>query len=354
MKILISGSSGFIGTALIESLSQKGHDVVRLTRGASNQEDLTRNTEGNAEGNTEGLTSNLIWNPPEKNVDLKNEQFDVIINLSGESVAGKKWTPEQKQILYQSRITTTRLLTSAIASMKTPPKLFLSTSAIGIYGERGNEVLTEKNILEKAGSKRTGDFMADLCKDWEETAQLATEAGVPTFALRIGLVVGEGAKFLKLQRPFFKLGLGGWLGKPKSWISWVSLDDTLGAINFILENSTKILTQNLAKDPDTAEKDTAEKNTEGNTAKNTAGDMFRAINVTAPNPATAKGFAKAFGKSLKRPVLFRIPRLVPRILMGKELVNALLQSAQVVPKELLDAGYEFKHPTIGQAFEDIS
>ena len=144
---------------------------------------------------------------------------------------------------------------------------------------------------------------------------------------------------IKSKSLFFKLGLGGWIGNPNNWLSWISLDDTIGAIHFILENSDRLIKQNLPVEKSNSEKNTSE--------------LFKAINLTAPNPATAREFAKALAKALKRPALFRIPKLMPKLLMGKELINAILQSARVVPKELLDAGYEFKHPDIYPAFKEM-
>ncbi len=364
MKILIAGSTGLIGNALYESLSEKSHKVVRLLRTSSNFSD-------------EGLDpapTYLTWNPPEKSIDLMNEEFDVVINLCGEPVAAKRWNEEQKRLLYQSRIVSTRLLTGAIAKMKTPPKIFINASAVGVYGERGDVLLTEA----AAGTHTMGDmhvfgdkgipttsaglFMRELCEDWENVAKLTTKTAEATFVLRIGLVLDQNARIMKLLKPLFNFGLGGWLGKSQSWMGWISLDDVIGAIEFILENSKDILNQNLVTDNSVIGNsvignaaDSEDNKEYENSSKEKQADpkKYRAINLTAPNPAQAKEFAKAMGKAMKRPALLKVPKLGPQTLLGKELVTALLQSQRVVPKELIDAGYEFKHPDIGSAFRDI-
>ena len=168
MKILVAGSTGLIGEALVESLSQKGHQVFRLLRlGKLNNENENENSE------------NLLWDPPSKGLELQQEKFDAVINLCGEPVAGKRWKPEQKHKLYQSRIVTTRLLVSAISKMNPSPKIFLNASAIGIYGAKGDTLLTEnsaRNLIHKSVKQKSNNFMMNLCEDWEEVAEIATQA----------------------------------------------------------------------------------------------------------------------------------------------------------------------------------
>lgn len=234
-------------------------------------------------------------------------EFDAVINLCGEPVAKRRWTKRQKARIYRSRINTTHLLAEAMANrsaplFKSPPKALINASAIGIYGEAGS-------------------FLANLCRDWEAAAKPATDAGIRTYFLRIGLVVSKDARFLKLQRPLFRLGLGGWMGNPESWMSWISIRDMVGGVVFLLENISDIEPQ--------------------------------ALNLTAPNPVSAKDFAKALAASLNRKAHFRIPRIGPNILLGSELVSAILESIKAEPKELLVAGYKFHHPNIESAFDEI-
>ncbi len=330
MKVLVAGASGLIGAALIKSLKQKGHSATLLLRpnssavqngkAADSKTADGKATGGKTAGGTKSEGAALFWDPPEKNADLSKSAFDAVVNLCGAPVANKRWSQKRKELLYSSRIDTTRLLAGAAASLDKPPKIFINASAIGIYGT---------------------DFLSGLCTDWEAAARPAAEAGINTFALRIGLVVDANARFVKMQKPLFKLGLGGWLGSPKNLVSWVSLEDVAGAICFMLENP-----ESFSGGDDDIETGAIK----ADSAKTGNADKFHAINMTAPNPATAKEFAKALGKSMRRPAVFRVPKLAPQMLMGKELVNSLLQSVDARPDALLKAGYEFLHPTAEDAF----
>ena len=283
MKVLIAGSSGLIGKALSASLVRKGFEVKRLLRPNSTEQ------------------NGLVWNPLENKIEIQSESFDAVINLAGANIGQKRWTAERKKQLYTSRVDSTQLLASALANANKPPKVFLNASAIGIYGERGDEILTE---LSPGGS----GFLADLCKDWEKAAHKAAEVGIRTAVLRIGLVTGPDANFLKRQKLLFNLGLGGWIGSPGAWLSWVALSDAVKAIEWLMENES----------------------------------ISGPVNITSPAPSTAKGFAKTLGKAMRRPVFLPIPKFGPSLLLGREMISALFQSTRVEPAVLLENGFEFQ------------
>ena len=292
MRVVISGSSGLIGTALRRQLTDEGHDVVRLVRRLP------------AEGEAR-------WNPEAGTLDAGAlDGADAVINLSGAGIGDKRWTEDRRRVVYESRIGTTRLLAQTIASLSVRPTVFISGSAIGIYGDRDDEVLTEASAPGPAD-----DFLVDLVIDWEAATDPAHEAGVRTVNVRSGIVLDRDEGALgKLMLPA-KLGVGGRLGSGRQWWSWISLVDEVRALSHLLGSS-----------------------------------LSGAVNVTAPNPATNAELTKALGWALHRPTVLPVPRFALQILLGKERAGALgFTSARVLPERLLADGFTFVHETIGLA-----
>ena len=294
MKIIISGASGLIGKPLVKKLSLAGHEVVQLVRRTPNANESR-------------------WNPATGQIDASViNGADAVIHLSGAGIGDRRWTTKYKQELVESRTKSTALLASTIANCAKKPSVFLSGSAIGIYGPRGDEELTEQ-------SSNGSSFLADICKQWEAAAKPAVDAGVRTVYLRTGIVLTPLGGALKKQLPLFKLGLGGKFGDGRAWQSWISLDDELAAIEHLL------------------------------TAK-----VSGAVNLTAPNPVTNADFTTTLARTIKRLAILPIPKFGPQLLLGAELADALLFTGQrVMPAELLKSGFVFKHSTIEVALRAL-
>jgi uncharacterized protein (TIGR01777 family) len=291
-KVLISGASGMLGVALRRELAGRGTPVVQLVRRAPAGE------------------NELAWNPraqPAIDPSLL-EGCLAAIHLSGASVAGHRWTEAYKRELFSSRVDSTRAVAGLLAGLHTPPQTLIVASAIGIYGDRGDEMLDES-------SAPGAGFLADVCRAWEEAARPAEEAGIRVVHARFGVVLGNGPGALAKMLPVFRLGLGGRLGSGRQWMSWVSLDDTTGAILFALENRK----------------------------------LVGPVNFTAPNPVTNAGFTRALAKQLRRPAILPAPAFALRIALGEMADEALLASARVEPRALLTAGFRFVHPTLPEA-----
>ncbi len=294
MKIVVSGASGLIGKPLVASLRKQGHEVTQLVRRGAKQNESQ-------------------WNPNEGRLDVAVlEGADAVIHLSGAGIGDRRWTAKYKQELLDSRTKTTELLATTIAKCNKKPSVFLSGSAIGIYGARGDEQLTEQ-------SSHGMSFLADICKQWEAAAKPAVDAGVRTVYLRTGIVLTPLGGALKKQLPLFKLGLGGKFGNGKQWQSWISLDDEISAINYLL-----------------------------------SANISGAVNLTAPNPVTSAEFTKALARTLRRPAILPIPKFGPKLLLGGELAEALLFTGQrVVPDVLQKSGFVFQHSTIDVALRAL-
>ena len=294
MKIIISGASGLIGKPLIASLRNHSHEVVQLVRRApqANQKQ---------------------WNPNAGQLDIAVlEGADAVIHLSGAGIGDRRWTAKYKQELLDSRTKSTTLLATTIAKCSKKPRVFLSASGVGIYGSRDDEQLTEQ-------SSHGASFLAEICKQWEAAAKPAVDAGVRSVFLRTGIVLTPLGGALKKQLPLFKFGLGGKFGNGKQWQSWISLDDEISAIEYLL-------TANISG----------------------------AVNLTAPNPVTNAEFTKALARTLRRPALLPIPKFGPKLLLGSELAENLLFTGQrVMPAELQKSGFAFQHSTIDLALRAL-
>ncbi|HKF52040.1 MAG TPA: TIGR01777 family oxidoreductase [Candidatus Acidoferrales bacterium] len=299
MKIIVSGSSGLIGSALIDSLRPDGHSIARLVRSGSTA--------------TADVTSKMIrWEPPSGSIDLEAmEGADAVVSLAGASVAGGRWTTERKQILRRSRVDATRHLVGSLAQLKTKPRVFVSASAIGYYGSRGDEVLNET-------SAPGNDFLAHLCRDWEAEAAKAEHEGIRTVMLRFGIVLAaHGGALQQMLRPF-RLGVGGRLANGRQWMSWVTLEDVVAIIRYAITNDSP-------RGP---------------------------VNTVAPNAVTNAEFTSILAEVLHRPALFPAPRLALRVALG-EMADALLASQRVMPEKLTELGYTFRHSELKEALGSI-
>jgi hypothetical protein len=295
MKILVSGSHGFIGTTLCGYLKSKGHTLLRLIRPTQ----IAKSDE-------------VFWNPYEGFIDLtKMDNLEAVIHLAGENLFGR-WNAKKKDAIYQSRIQGTTVLSQKLAAMSNKPRVLICASATGYYGSRD-----EDECLESA---EPGDgFLAEVCKDWEAATAPAADAGIRVVNLRFGVVLGkEGGALAKMLTPF-KMGMGGPLGDGQQWISWVSLIDTVRAIEFALETER----------------------------------IFGPVNVVSPKPVRNKEFAQALGQALHRPEVVPIPKRMLHFMFGEMADATLLASTKAVPHKLQLRGFEFTHPDIHTALEEI-
>ena len=296
MKILVSGSHGLVGKALTRSLTDDSHEVLRLVRREHNL--------GSAE---------VEWYPDQGRIDAAHlEGIEAVVHLAGDNIAAGRWTTQKKRTIRESRVQGTALLSEALASLSRPPSVFISASAIGFYGNRGDESLTEK-------SRPGDDFLAKVCIDWEAATQTAVEKGIRTVHSRFGVILDahEGA-LAKMLAPF-RAGIGGKVGNGKQWMSWIALDDVVGALKFMLEDKT----------------------------------ISGPVNVVAPNPVTNEEFTKTLARALSRPAIFPMPAFAARLAFG-EMADALVLSSQRVdPTVLQDNGFLFSWPTLEPALKQI-
>jgi len=300
MKILVTGSSGLVGTVLGQTLAKAGHTVCRLVRPQS----------AAGEGANEGFA--VAWDPCTGELGGAGVGADAVVNLAGASIADGRWTAQRKEQLRASRIDTTRALVNALAKMNARPSVLISASAIGIYGNRGNETLTED-------SKPGTDFLAGLAQEWEAEALKAEALGIRVVLARFGIILArEGGALPKMMLPF-KFGAGGKLGSGQQWMSWVALEDVVGILRFAIEN-------NSARGP---------------------------INIASPQPVQNAEFTKVLASALHRPALFPAPAFALQLALG-EMADALLLSSQrVAPQALEKLGYRFLHSDLTPALAAV-
>lgn len=293
MRILIGGSSGLIGSALVEHLGAGGHDVVRLVRRAAHGE------------------NELEFSPSDGILDPGVfDGVDAVVNLGGAGIGDKRWSDERKRLILESRTETTSLLAETMAGLTVKPSVFVSSSAIGYYGERGDEVLTEES-----GPGGADDFLVQVTTAWEAAAQPAADAGIRTVHPRTGIVLDDDEGALGKMLLPYKLGVGGKLGSGKQWWSWISLEDEVRALTHLIDS-----------------------------------DLEGPVNLTAPNPVTNAEFTKALGDVLNRPTILPTPRFGLEVLLGKELAEALVfTSARVLPEKLTNSGFVFAHSSVTEA-----
>ncbi len=295
MDIAITGASGLIGQALVTSLRERGDRPVALVRRPARTND------------------EISWNPAAGTIDAASlEGIGAVVHLAGAGIGDKKWTDERKTIILESRTLGTRLLATTLAGLQRPPSVFVSGSAIGLYGSRGDEELTEAST---AGS----GFLADLCVAWEQAAQPTVDAGIRTALARTGIVMSTSGGALKKQLPLFKLGLGGRFGSGDQWLGWISITDQVRALQHLID-----------------------------------GSLAGPVNLAAPTSVTNLEFTKTLGAILKRPTLLPVPLAGPRLLFGRELVEELLLASQrVIPETLIASGFQFTHPSLEPALRSM-
>ncbi|GIW21997.1 MAG: hypothetical protein KatS3mg068_1004 [Candidatus Sericytochromatia bacterium] len=296
MNILITGSSGFIGKNLMKFLENEGHNIFRLVRKAS-----------------EVNNKNIFWNIEEEYIDKdKLSNIDAVVHLAGENISSGRWTKEKKKKILDSRVYGTRLISKTLADLEKKPKVFISASAIGYYGDRGNESLDEN-------STKGNSFLSDVCYQWEKETEIAKQNGIRTINLRIGIVLSkDGGALEKMLLPF-KMGLGGILGDGKQYMSWISIDDLINIINFCINKN----------------------------------NINGVLNAVSPNPVTNYDFTKILGKVLNRPAIFPLPKFVGKIIFGKMADELLFSSTKVFPKKLEENNYKFIHYSLKETLENI-
>ncbi len=291
MKLVVSGASGLLGSALVPALEADGHEVLRLVR---------REPESAVE---------IEWDPARGSLDARAlAGVDAVVNLSGANL-DVRWTEKRKRELVDSRVDTTGLLARTMASAESKPSVFLVAGGVGIYGDRGDEILTEESELGSG-------FLAGLGKAWEAAAEPARAAGIRTVNFRQGVVLSrKGGALAKMLTPF-KLGLGGRVGNGKQWWSWVSLDDVVNAYRLALDS-----------------------------------ELRGPVNLMSPNPATSAQFTKALGRALGRPTVFPLPGFAVKTLFGERGEAVLLEGQRALPARLLDGGHAFEYPELDPALE---
>ena len=297
MKILVTGATGLVGSALVAELARGGHTVCRLVRPQSQ-------AEGGAAGSFD-----VAWNPETGELGGAAVGADAVVNLAGASIADGRWTEERKRVLRSSRVDATRSLVGAVGKMNAKPAVWINASAIGIYGDRGEEILDE-------ASAPGGDFLAGLARDWEAEAQRAEAFRTRIVLMRFGIILAKDGGALKTMMQPFRLGLGGRLGSGKQWMSWVALEDVVRILQGALENSL----------------------------------LRGAVNVVAPEPVTNAVFTEKLAEAMKRPAIFAAPAFALKVALGGEKAQSLLLGSQrVMPGALSSAGYEFREAKLGPA-----
>jgi uncharacterized protein (TIGR01777 family) len=292
MRVLVSGASGLIGAALVRALRRDANDVVRLVR---------------AHG--AAAAGSLLWDPAQGTFDAAGaEGADAVVHLAGENIASGRWTAARKRAVRESRVAGTRLLAEGLAGLARPPGVLITASAVGVYGDRGDEELTE------ASSPGQG-FLADVCQAWEAATEPAASAGIRIVHLRFGVVLSAAGGALARMLLPFRLGLGGRLGSGRQWMSWVSLDDAVGIVRHALG----------------------------------AAGLVGAVNAVAPTPVRNADFTRALASALRRPALFPVPAIALRIVLGEMADELLLASQRTIPAALTRSGYGFRHPEVEDA-----
>jgi len=295
MKILISGSHGLVGSALAKALQQSGDEVLSLVRGKASS------------------SNQIEWDPKQGLLSLDSiEGLDTVVHLAGEAIAEGRWSDEKKQRIRDSRVQGTRLLAEKVAAMASPPRVFVSASAIGFYGNRGDELLTEQS---RAGR----DFLADVCVEWERATEAVQARGIRTVLARFGIILSTKGGALAKMLPPFRMGVGGRVGNGKQWMSWIALEDVVAGLLHVMKTES----------------------------------VKGAVNFVAPNPVTNAEFTKKLGNALSRPTIFPIPVFGIRLAFG-EMADALLLSSQRVKPAVLEAsGFEFQYVELSNALKAI-
>jgi len=296
MEIAIAGSTGLVGSELVKVLRSQGHKVRRLVR--------SENEVG---------ADNVLWHPRQGIRDIQRlESVDAFVNLSGESIAGGRWTASRKKEIYRSRVEGTRILVDRIGRLEKKPSVFINASAIGFYGDRRDETLTEQ-------SPNGEGFLAELCKAWESEAMRAREKGMRAVTPRFGLILSPRGGALAKMLPVFKLGAGGKIGNGKQWMSWISIDDVVQGLIHLTEKA----------------------------------DLSGPVNFVSPNPVQNEAFTKVLARVLRRPAIFPVPAAALKLMLGEMAEELLLAGQRVVPRELQKSGFQFTHPDLESALRAV-
>ncbi|MCW2897823.1 MAG: NAD-dependent epimerase/dehydratase [Streptosporangiaceae bacterium] len=294
MRIAVTGSTGLIGTALVRALREDGHGVMRLVRKEPEGPDEAR------------------WDPSGKVDTAALENVDAVVHLAGAGIGDRPWTQSYKRLLRESRVVGTRTLADALAGLTRPPRVLVSGSAVGFYGDTGDQAADESSPMGRG-------FLAEMVRDWEAAAQPAAEAGIRVVHPRTGIVLSRGGGILGKLLPLFRLGLGGRLGGGRQWMSWISLHDQVAALRRLIERD----------------------------------DLAGPVNLTAPEPVRNTDFTRALGRTLHRPAPFRVPSFALRAALNGFADEGLLVSQRVLPGRLTEAGFTFIHPDLESALESV-
>ena len=295
MKILVSGSTGTVGSHLLNVISSNSSEIWRLVRSRAAGERL------------------IFWDPQGGRVDNPDllEGFDAVVHLSGENIVGR-WTEKKKDSIRQSRILSTRYLVNLFSGLRNPPKTFICASATGYYGDRGGERLTERSAVGSG-------FLPDTCREWENEANKASDFGVRVINLRTGPVLSPKGGILSSLLLPFKMGLGGVVGSGEQYLSWISIEDLSRIIVYLLEHE----------------------------------EVRGPVNAVSPNPVTNREFTATLARILRRPAWLAVPAFAVRLFFGEMGRCTILAGSMVFPEKLLSSGYEFLHEDLGSALEDI-
>jgi uncharacterized protein (TIGR01777 family) len=293
LNILITGSSGLVGSKLSSSLAQNNHRVLHMVR------------------KTPVSRDQVFWDPSSAKLDAGSlEGIDTVVHLAGESITGGRWTAEKKRRIRESRIKGTQLLSETLAGLSSPPKALISASAVGYYGDRGDELLDENS------SAGTG-FLPDVCREWETATEPASVNGIRVVILRIGIVISSSGGALPQMLPVFRMGLGGKIGNGRQYMSWISLADLTGIIEYAIRDES----------------------------------LQGPVNAVSPDPVSNLTFAKTLGRVLSRPSICMLPRFAARLAFGEMADALLLASTRVQPSRLLGLKFRFDFPTLDAALQ---
>ncbi len=296
MRVFVTGSTGLVGSALVPRLKVAGHSVTRLVRGIpAAGEDAVR------------------WDPAAGSLDQAAlEGADAVVHLAGENIAAGRWNEDKKSRIRDSRVRGTRLLAETLAKCGRPPSVLVAASAIGYYGDRGDEKLTEDS---PAGH----GFLAEVCRDWERATEPAAAKGIRVVNLRFGVILSAGGGALARMLMPFRMGVGGRVGSGRQWMSWIALEDALGAVLHVLSHES----------------------------------LRGPVNAVSPDPVTNLHFTKALGRVLARPTILPMPAFAARLALGQMADELLLASARVEPARLLASGFAFTHPDLESALRHL-